>query len=87
MTYYTKLVLVRHTDGGKAYLYEAPEESQLYEGDTVICKTRDGSIAYGIAVAITVVSVCSTEYRFICTCADAIEPLSRIVGKYQKIDF
>lgn len=83
----TKLVLVRHNEGGKGYLYEAPLTAPIVEGDTVVCKTRNGEQAFGIAVAITIVPVCSTEYRFISICADAIEPLSQIIGKYQKIDF
>lgn len=83
----TKLVLVRHTDGGKAYLFQANAEASIQEGDMVICKTRKGDIAYGIAVAITTVTVCSDYYRFICTGCDAIEPLSEIIGKYQKINF
>lgn len=83
----TKLVLVRHKEGGKGYLYEAPLTAPITEGDTVICKTRNDDTRFGIAVAVTIVPLCSTEYRFITISADAITPLSRIVGKYEKIDF
>lgn len=82
-----KLVLVRHKEGGKAYLYEAPLTAEVLEGDTVVCKTRSGAIGYGVAVSVTVVPECSTEYRFISICADAIEPLSEITGKYIQIKF
>lgn len=83
----TKLVLVRHSEGGKGYLYEAPLTAPVVEGDTVICERRDGNKAFGIAVSVTVVPKCSTEYRFISICADAVEPLSQIVGKYECINF
>lgn len=83
----TKLVLVRHKQCGRGYLYEAPIEAPVLEGDTVICQTRDGEQVFGIAVAVTIVPKCSTEYRFISICADAVEPLSKIIGKYEKIDF
>lgn len=83
----TKLVLVRHQECGKGYLYEAKLDAPVLEGDTVICKTRDGKTTFGIAVSVTIVPKCSTEYRFISILADAVEPLSQIVGKYEKIDF
>lgn len=87
MNQITKLVLVRHHHGGKAYLFEAPVEAPILEGDTVVCKTRNGRTTYGIAVAILIVPMCCTEYRFICTASDAVEPLSQVVGKYEKIKF
>lgn len=82
-----KLVLVKHKEGGRGYLYEAPLIAEVLEGDTVICKTRDGDITYGIVEAVAIVKECSTEYRLILKLAEAIEPLSKIIGKYLKIDF
>lgn len=83
----TKLVLVRHTAGGKSYLFEAPLDAQVLEGDTVICKLKTDDISYGIAEAVTIVPICSTEYRFILKSNDAVLPLSRVIGKYTRVDF
>lgn len=82
-----KLVAVRHHEHGKLYLFEAPLVADVLEGDTVICKTRKGDMTYGIAEAVAIVPECNTEYRMILKLADAIEPLSQVVGKYMKIDF
>lgn len=83
----TKLVLVRHKEGGRLYLFEAPIGAKVLEGDTVICKLKTDDISYGIAEAVIIVPICSTEYRFILKSNDAVLPLSRVIGKYTKIDF
>lgn len=83
----TKLVLVKHKPDGRAYLFEAPIDAQVLEGDTVVCKLKTDEISYGIAEAVTIVPICSTEYRFILKSNDAVLPLSRVIGKYEKIDF
>lgn len=83
----TKLVLVRHKAEGRCYLFEAPIDAQVLEGDTVICKLKTGEITYGIAEAVTIVPICSTEFRFILKSNNAVLPLSRVIGKYERLDF
>ena len=38
-----KLVLVRHKANGPCYLFEAPINAQVLEGDTVVCKLSTDS--------------------------------------------
>jgi hypothetical protein len=73
------LVFVKHENSSKQYLFEAPADVQLYEGDKVFCETMWNEKAFG---------TCSTQSflvdhdfaKFIITGNGAYEPLKPVIG-------
>lgn len=84
---YTQLVLVRHAEHGKTYLLEAPVKADIKDGDVLVLELRNGEMAYGIAVGTTFVKRCSQAYRFVLASCNALEPLSKVKGKYIEVKF
>lgn len=77
MNNYIDLVLCRHAESGKPFLFRAPFCSGVEKGDNVIVETKRGeSPAEVIAVQRT--SVGDKEYSFAVLAAGATEPLKRV---------
>lgn len=81
MSDYIDLVLVRHHESPKKYLFRAPAFSHLVEGDAVFCETSKGEML-GEVLAVKTVNVDDGEtLEFIRESTNAHFPLKRITGK------
>lgn len=81
MSNYVDLVLVKHDETGKKYLFQAPGWSYLDEGTKVIVDTCVSDNEPAEVVASYTIDPSSEEFKFICEAAGATLPLKKVVAK------
>lgn len=81
---YIDIVLVKHTETGRPFLFQAPFNS-VHAGDTVICETMHSEQS-GVVVESQSVLAGSETYNFAVLAACASEPLKRVLAKVQTRD-
>ena len=79
---YIDLVLCKHSESGKLFLFEAPPFSYLAKGDEVIVETRHGETSATVRMSYTVEAE-SKAYDFIVEAAGATHPLKRVLKECQ----
>lgn len=79
---YIDLVLCRHNNCGRAYLFQAPAFSRLKTGDRVTCMTKHGEQDAIVQSNLTVTEN-SPEFNFAVVCAGATLPLAKVIGKIE----
>lgn len=81
---FVALCLVRHTPGGKPFLFEAPAY-KVSEGDDVMVDTFNGK-ASGVVIAVTHEVRGSSGYNFALAATGAKEPLRRVLAICQYLE-
>ena len=86
MSKYIDLVLVKHNENGKTFLFQAPAFSHIEAGteltvDTTIGKTSGNAIADSITVEDG-----SDEMEFIAKAANAKLPLRKVLSQVHRIE-
>lgn len=82
------LVLVKHEDDGKLFLFRAPLEAswKLEVGMYVTVETIHG-IQLARVVDFHTAYDGSAEYKFAVACADAYEPLQKVIGIFKPLNY
>lgn len=83
---YIDLVLCRHSENGRAFLFAAPAWTRLRVGDLVVVETRLGR-AQAVVVASLTVEQGSEEFKFAVACAGANVPLKKVISKVTYINY
>ncbi len=74
------LVLCKHRNEGKKYLFRAPAYSSIDKGDTVVVEDQNGE-TMATVVGYADVIVGNEEYEMILECCGATLPLKRVLSK------
>lgn len=84
---FVDLVAVTHGNGGKPYLFEAPQGSFIRDGSWVVVETQYGT-QQGIVVASdnTIVKG-GISYNFAVALAEATLPLKKVVGVVKELEY
>lgn len=85
---YLDLVLCKHPNCEKKYLFRAPSYSNLEVGDEVVVETKKGEQPATVLAQLHVDNA-SREYKFITEFVEAKEPLKRVLKilKYYEIGY
>lgn len=83
---YIDLVLVKHANSNKKYLFQAPSWSGLDKNDLVVVQTKHGKTE-GKVIALCAVDNASNEFKFIVETAGATEPLQKVLAKIEHKPF
>lgn len=81
-----KVVSCQHQPNGQKFLFRAPYDSDIERGDTVICDTRYGEQTATVC-SVLYLNEDSEFYRMLIDVAGARHPLSRVIGKMERVDF
>mgnify|MGYP000757561682 FL=1 len=81
---WTGLVIVRHPNSEKVYLYEAPAFTGLNKGDKVLCRVKKDRLAVGVVVHTDNVEKGSASVDMWADVTNATLPLERIEGIFEK---
>ena len=77
---YIDLVLARHENNDRGYLFQAPFCSGLQGGDEVIVDTRRGT-AFATVVNTIGVDTDTATYKFIVSAHNATDPLRKVLSQ------
>lgn len=85
---YVTLVLVKHNECDKPYLFYAPLDAswKMEVGTYVAVKTIHG-IQMARVAGVNTARVGSDDYKFAVACADAYEPLQRVLGIFKEVKY
>lgn len=81
------LVIVKHENCGKKYLFKVPDKESVYAGDLVLVSNRRGQTQATCLCNSFSMEEGSDEYKAILTAFGATEPLASVVGKYYYLKF
>ena len=85
MSKFVDLVLVRHTENERTFLFQAPAFSHLKKGERVLVSTMTGS-AEGTVVASETFDDGSDAFAFIVQATGAYLPLRRVMQRISYTD-
>ena len=77
---YIDLVLCKHANSNKPFLFQAPFCSGLRKGDSVIVETVLGA-QDAMVIAVDHIEVGDEFYDFVLLCAGATHPLRRVIKR------
>lgn len=86
MSKYIDLVLVRHNEKGKLFLFQAPAFSHIEAGTEVIVDTVLGKATGVVIFGSITVEDGSDEMNFVATAAGAKSPLRKVLSVVHRIE-
>lgn len=86
MNKYIDLVLVRHCEGGKALLFQAPAFSHIEAGTEVTVDTAKGKSTGLVIFGSLTVEDGSDEMKFVAKAANATFPLRKVLSTVHRVE-